>query len=121
MAKDYVVTPPFRVSFPAVFEPRGFEDQEPKYSVTMMFPKETNLKELEDLVSAVAEEKWGKKVKKFRTPFRDGDEKEREEYTGQILVNAKSKTKPTIVDQRKRPITSEEDFYPGCWARAALT
>ncbi len=33
-----ILTPEFRVSFPAVFEPSGMEGQEKKYSVTMLFP-----------------------------------------------------------------------------------
>jgi hypothetical protein len=32
-----MMTGKFRVSFPAVFAPTAFENQEPKYAVTMLF------------------------------------------------------------------------------------
>jgi hypothetical protein len=35
--REKVVTPPFRVSFPAVFEKKGFEGSEPKFSVVAVF------------------------------------------------------------------------------------
>jgi hypothetical protein len=115
------VSPFFRVSFPAVFKPRAYGNQEPVYSVQMLFPKETDLAPLKLAAQAAADEKWGdKKPKNMRSPFRDGEEKDLEEYQGMIFVTAKSKQAPGVVSQSKQKIEVEGDFYAGCWARATV-
>lgn len=120
-----VVTPEFRVSFPAVFQPKAFEQQEPKYSTVMLFDKKTNLSGLKEAAKAAAVEKWGEDQKKWpknmRKPFRDGDEKEDSVgYPGTIFVSASSKHQPGLVGPTLKPILSEKDFYAGCYARAEL-
>lgn len=119
-----VLTPEFRVSFPAVFKAKSFEGQEPKYSITMLFDKKADLTGLKKAIQAAAVEKWGedkaKWPKNLRTPLRDGDEKELDGYAGHYFVNASSKQKPGLVNQKVEPIISEDDFYAGCYARATL-
>lgn len=117
------MTPSFRVSFPSVFEATsGFEGQEAKFSITMLFPKETDLSGMKKLVDEAIAEKWGNKVPKdLRSPFRDGDEKELDGYAGHTYVKATSKTRPGIVDKDLVPIISSSDFYAGCYARATVT
>lgn len=119
-----VVTPEFRVSFPAIFEPKSFEGQEAKYSTVMLFPKKTDLTSLKLAVKNAAEEKWGpreKWPKGLRMPFRDGDEKaDREGYEGMIFVSATSKLQPGLVGADLQPILNPRDFYAGCYARAEI-
>lgn len=127
------ITPEFRVSFPSVFEPKAFEGQEAKYSITMLFGENIDLgkaasgstNSMKRIAHAAAVEKWGpdkeKWPRKLRMPFRDGDEKQDlEGYAGHIYVTASSKAQPGLIDQSKRPILNERDFYPGCYARAEL-
>ncbi len=126
------VTHEFRVSFPAIFKPKGFQDQEPKYSVAMLFPKNVKLSapankqknSLRAICSAAAAEKWGedkdKWPKRLKMPFRDGDESETDGYAGHIYCNASSKTKPGVVDKDLTPIMNEADLYAGCYARAEV-
>lgn len=120
------ITPAFRVSFPVVFKPKSFQNQEPKYSITMLFDESTDLKPLKRAALNAAIEKWGedktKWPKKLRLPFRDGGEKEDMEGYGEgvIFVSASSKTQPGLVDARRERIINESDFYAGCWARAEL-
>ena len=61
--KTKLITPTFRVSFPAVFTPRKANEGDPnavaKYSVQMIFPKTTDLTELKNAVRAAVVEKWG--------------------------------------------------------------
>jgi len=57
------ITPKFRVSFPSVFTSKSFDGGEAKYSVVMLFPKETDLKDLKRAVHNVATAKWGPKEK----------------------------------------------------------
>lgn len=131
LEKKKVLTPEFRVSFPHVFEKHsGFEGQEEKYSIVMLFPKSTDLKELKRAAFNAAVEKWGPKdkwPKNLRMPFRDGDEKQDlAGYEGTIFASASSKQKPQVVSNKKvdgqfpRIEKSDETFYAGCYARATL-
>ena len=119
------VTPEFRVSFPAVFTAKAFRDQPAKFSITMLFDKKTDLKELKRAATNALTEKWGPKEKwpkGLQMPFRDGDEKEDlQGYAGTITVSASSKTRPGVVDQKRAQIQeTDQTFYAGCYARATL-
>jgi len=126
------VTHEFRVSFPAIFEPKAFEGQEPKYSLVMLFDKKTDLgtpankqrNSLKQAVKNAAEEKWGpreKWPKNLRMPFRDGDEKaDKQGYEGTIFVSTSSKLQPGLVGPSNQPILNPKDFYAGCYARAEV-
>jgi len=118
-----LMTPSFRVSFPSVFTPSaGFDGQEAKYSLVMLFEKHTDLTEMKKAVEDCIKEKWGVKVPKdLRSPFRDGDEKELDGYKGCVFVKASSKQRPGLVDKDLQPIISQDEFYPGCFARATLS
>lgn len=120
-----VLTPEFRVSFPAVFAPKAAaEGQEPKYSIVMLFDKATDISALKSAVVAAIVGKWGadkaKWPKGLRLPFRDGSEKEYEGYENVTFVTASTKQRPGLVDQNVQPIINPEEFYGGCWARATV-
>lgn len=122
--------PEFRVSFENVHKPKAFKDgQEPKYSITMLFPKNYDLSELKRAAKNALLEKFGADQKRWpknlRTPFRNGDEEsDQPDYAGMIFVRASSKEKPPVVDQSMNPIMPDEvgkqKFYSGCYARASL-
>jgi len=122
-----VTTPEFRVSFPNVFKPKAaFEGQEAVYSIQMLFPKSSDLKDLKKLCVEVATKKWGTKEKwpkNLRMPFKSGDEKNLDNYKGMTVVEARSKLRPGLVDRHLNEIgdLEQSDFYAGCWARATLT
>lgn len=122
-----VVTPKFRVSFPALLESRFNElNKKNEFGVMMLFPKDTDLSDLKKLAKETAHEKWGKKIPKgLRSPFRSGNEKYeengREEYKDCTFINAKTKFKPGVVDANLQPILDSGDVYPGCWGRATIT
>ena len=126
-----VKTPEFRLSFPALYKPKSFEQQEAKYSCVMLFDKtKADLTGMKKAVVAAATEKWGAKEKwpkGMKTPFRDGDEKEdMDGYKGHTFVSASSKQAPQIVDYkgpgvRPEPIPETDNrCYAGCYARATL-
>lgn len=125
VAAKKVVTPEFRVSFPSVFKARAFGDQEPKFSVTMLFDKNADLGKLKQAMKNAAVEKWGPDEKKWpknlRKPLRNGDEKaDVKGYKGKLFLVASSKQAPDVVDQNLDPIIEESRFYAGCYARAEL-
>lgn len=131
--KRKCTTPKFRVSFPTVFKPKSFKGGDPKYGLTMLFDKKTDLKAMKEAAKNAGIEKfgpvenWPKDKKtgktKLKMPFRDGDD-ERDNldgFAGCIFVNATSKSPPQVIDKDGRtPLTSEVDFYAGCYARATL-
>lgn len=122
-----IMTPDFRVSFPAVFAAKeAMGGGEAKFSITMLFAPGTDLTPLKALVKAAGVEKWGPDMTKWpkplRLPFRDGAEKDYEGYgKGVVFCNASSKQKPGIVDQNVQPIIDPSEFYGGCYARATVT
>ena len=120
-----VMTPEFRVSFPSVFQPISFQNQEAKYKVTMLFDKSQDLSKLKALAKEAMEDKWpdpAKRPKNLYNPFRDGDSEKSdvEGYENTIFVTASSKQKPGVVDQNVQPIIDENEFYAGCFARATV-
>ena len=136
---NLIVTPAFRLSFPAVFKRKKFDGEEGEgaYEITMLLPKEgSDLKALKAGASRVTKEKFPDGTpKKFRSPFRDGDDEEDfedKEIDGKIVPNrargywvVKAKSKidppPQVVDLSRRPITEESgDIYAGCWCRASV-
>ncbi len=121
-----VVTPEFRVSFPAVFKPKSFQGQEAKYSVVMIFDEKTDISGIKRAVRNAIVEEFGEDKarwpKKLRLPFRNASEREGTEgyEPGKIFISATSKTQPGLVDHNLEKIIAEQHFYAGCWARAEL-
>lgn len=118
-------TPEGRVSFPQVFKPKSFRNQEPKFSMTLLFKKSSaDLTEMKRAAANAAIEKWGPKEnwpKKLKWPFRDGDkdQPDMKGYPGHIFVSMTSKTKPGLIDRQKNPIDEASgSFYAGCYAHA---
>ena len=73
-----VTTPDFIVSYPAVFEAKENLNGVLKYSVSMIFPEDTNLSRMKKAAKAAVIAKFGNSKsdwpKKIRMPFRDGNE-----------------------------------------------
>jgi hypothetical protein len=129
-----VVTPVFRVSFPAVFEAKSFEGSAPKFSVAAIWtpglftPKEKELWQgMIDLADEVSLERFKKKMSdlpgNFKRAIRDGAEKaDLGGYgDGTMFANLSSKMRPGLIDRDRTPITDADEFYPGCYARATIT
>lgn len=125
-----VVFGPCRLSYVHVFE-KFNPDNVPgggKYMTVVLIPKEE--KETMDAVRKAIEtarangisSKWGGKVPKtLEMPLRDGDDKDDEAFEDQFYINAKSSTRPGVVDRNNVPITDEEEVYSGMWAYVSVT
>lgn len=125
-----VVFGPVRLSYTHLFSkyaPDG-DTTNGKYMTNVILPKEE--KETVKAINAAIEaakkaaiaSKWGgKEPKKLDLPLRDGDEKEDEVYEGAYYLNAKSNTRPGIVDKHKSPIVDEDEIYSGVWAIISVT
>jgi hypothetical protein len=121
-------TPAFRVSFPSVFEPKpGPDGKNPKYRMSLLFPKTTDLSVLKEAIKEVAKEKWGDKLpKSLRNPIRDGDEKDAlPGYADNFFINVTSTLRPTIINTKGQELIEADigpdGFYAGCYARCSLS
>jgi hypothetical protein len=128
--ENKVIFGPCRLSYTHVFNrynPDG-DQADGKYMTNVLIPKDEK-ETIEAINKAIAEakkqaivSKWGgKEPKKLDMPLRDGDEKDDENYEGHLFVNAKSNTRPGIVDRKKVPIVDEEEIYSGVWAIMSVT
>jgi hypothetical protein len=136
-----IVTPTFRVSFPAVFQPKTMgkpgEGGKAKYSVSALFriqadaakPNEVvvnpaEFQALRDLATAAAIEKWGSREKfpkNLQTPFRNGAEKDYDGYDANIVFcTFSSDYRPGLVGPDLKEIIDPKEFYGGCYARAKV-
>lgn len=133
-----LLTPPFRVSFPQVFEKASYNNGQPRYSVTgLFFPKDFTEKDnakwkaIKVRLAEVCKEffkkdfKTMKEDRSFKIPFHKGSEKTYQGYGDPDMVYftmANSKRRPQIVKIDGSPINAEnaEEFYAGCWARASV-
>ena len=130
-----VTTPRARASYANVFEPRRSPNGDLKYSIMLLFPKDsTDFSEMKAAVVAAAQKKFpslGIKTFKdlkesgLKSPFRDGDKepkyKGKEDYKGMVFINASDKEAPGIIDENKHPITSASEFWSGCWCSVSVT
>ena len=129
MKSTKVVTGKARLSYAHVWEPASVNGSNPKYSVSVIIPKNDTdtVKRINAAIEAAITEGvgkfGGKKPNKasLKLPLRDGDvERDDEAYKGHFFINANSKTAPQIVDRAVRPILDREEVYSGCYARVSL-
>lgn len=125
--KTRVLTPEFRVSYPHVFKAQAVKPTDkPKYSVTMLFPKDTDLSAIKAAMREAKIAKFGAKENwpdDLESPVTDGDKPkfaDKEGYKGCWVIKASTNEdqKPGVVDENVKPILDSSKFYPGCFARA---
>lgn len=132
-----IITPEFRVSYPHVFKPQAPKPTDKlKYSVTMLFPKDTDLmglspdgqpRTMKEVIRNAKIAKFGKDKSEWpedlESPVIDGDNpkfSDKDGYKGHWVIKATTseEQRPSVVDNEMTPITEPSDFYPGCYARA---
>ncbi len=123
-----VITGKVRFSYANVWEPRSIDGNNPKYSVSLIIPKDDKqtLAKIKKAIEAAKEEgkpKWGGKIpNNLKLPLRDGDtdRPDDEAYENSYFVNANSNVQPGIVDAKVNPIMNQSEFYSGCYGRASI-
>lgn len=131
-----MITPKFRVSYPHVFKAQAVKPTDkPKYSITMLFPKDKELMgttvdgkpvSLKDVIRNAKIAEFGSKEnwpEGLESPVINGDDPkyaDKEGYKGHWVIKASTNEdqKPGVVDEEMVPITDQAKFYPGCYARA---
>lgn len=123
-----VITGKVRFSYVNVKEPKSINGSDPKYSVSLIIPKEDKCT-LKKVTTGIEEAKkegvvklGGKIPANLKTPLRDGDidRPDDEAYANSYFINANSKVKPGIVDKNVQPILDQSEFYSGCYGRASI-
>ena len=124
-----VVTGVVRLSYANVWEPVSIKGGTPKFSVSLIIPKddEKALAAINAAIDAAIQDgvsKFGGKIPNraaLKLPLRDGDiERDDEAYTGCYFVNANSTTAPQIVNRAVQPILDRGEVYSGCYARVSI-
>lgn len=130
-----VITGIVRFSYLFALYPRttGDDNQTPRYSVSLVIPKDDE-KTMNAIYAAInaayidGETKLKGKMKTvppletLKTPVRDGDTERPDDpvYSGCYFVNATNVLKPGIVDKYCKPITDENEIYSGMYGRASI-
>ena len=124
-----VVTGVVRLSYANVWEPVSIKGGTPKFSASLIIPKddEKTLAAINAAIDAAIQDgvsKFGGKIPNraaLKLPLRDGDiERDDESYKGSYFVNANSTTAPQIVDRAVQPILDRGEVYSGCYARVSI-
>lgn len=135
-----ITGPKTRLSYAKIWKPEAMEEgQEPKYSVSLIIPKD-DTETLDKIKAAIAAARKAGESKlsdakgkalpesRLKLPLRDGDEErsDDENYAGCYFLNATSKTKPGIVSLEKdadgkfKEIKDEAEVYSGCYGRVSI-
>lgn len=122
-----------RFSYVNVFEPRSSMGNDPKYSCSILIPKdnEAAVTLIEEAIDAAIAQgqtsRWNGKVpRNVRTPLRDGDtERDDPVYEGCWFINASAgvKSKPAVKVLENGKLVDaldNEDFYSGAYGVAVL-
>jgi hypothetical protein len=131
-----MLTPRFRVSFPAIFEPKSFEGSEPAYEVTMLFDKKylATDPEAKKLWQELLKEVKRVQDEAFKTGLpqgakfciKDGDKEktDKDGYAGCYFIKAKAnaaKVRPQVIYyETRQPVIDQAEIFPGCIMQASV-
>jgi hypothetical protein len=120
-----------RLSFPTLWEPKGFEGGKPAYSVTCIVEKDhPDLAEWQQAIDAVGKDKFKAKwadvkellTKQDKLPIHDGMNKAHlDGYEGNLYIAARTYNRPVVVDTDRTPLTERDGKpYAGCYANVSV-
>ena len=132
-ATKVVTGPETRLSYAHIWEPKTNNGSDPKYSVSLIIPKnDTKTVDAIKLAIKAAYDEGLSKLKgngktapaisAIKQPLRDGDAErpDAEAYAGCFFMNASSKNQPQIVDKQVQPILDQSEVYSGCYGRVSV-
>lgn len=122
-----------RWSYANIWDPKSINGGTPKYSVSLIIPKEdtVTVNKIKAAIQAAYEEGESKLkgngktvpvLSTLKTPLRDGDleRPDDEAYANSYFINANSATAPGVVDADCQPIIDRSDVYSGVYGRASI-
>lgn len=127
LAPKRVLTPVARAIYTNLLEPGEYEGKT-AYDITLIFEKESSMKELQQAVLYAAKEKFGNKLPDLKKTFRNGNEKVDsggpDAFENRIFIHPKSNNKPQTGYKKSGKfieITNPDEIYWGMWVRATVT
>lgn len=122
-----------RWNYANVWEPKSINGSTPRYSVSLLIPKDDKetVRKIKAAIQAAYEEGAGKlkgtsesvpPLAAIKNPLRDGDVERPDDpdYVGHYFVNANSTSAPGIVDASRQPIIDHSEVYSGVYGRASI-
>jgi hypothetical protein len=123
-----------RLSFPDLFEAKGFQGSPPKFSATFLINKTENgelayaplMKAIDDVSKTAWRGKADSVVKQLmgntqRWPVKDGDDKDYDGYKGHYSLKASNAARPLVVDRERNPVAESDGVvYAGCYVNALV-
>ena len=122
-----------RWSYANVWQAKSINGGTPKYSVSLIIPKDdvATVNKVKAAIQAAYEEGESKlkgngrtvpALSAIKTPLRDGDTErpDDEAYKNCYFINANSATAPGIVDADRQPIIDHSEVYSGVYGRASI-
>ena len=129
-----ITGPETRWSYANVWEPKSINGGAPKYSVSLIIPKNdsTTVTKITAAIEASYQEGQSKlkgnsksipPLAAIKTPLRDGDIERPDDpaYANAYFINANSATAPGIVDADRNPVLIRSEVYSGVYGRASIT
>jgi len=116
-----------RLSFPNLFQTSTFGGEDTgKYDATFILDKTDHakiIKEIDAAIKAIIKETFkGKSPGDDRLCLKDGDETEREEQQGKMIIKASTKKRPLVLNRDKTPLTEDDGvIYAGCYVNAIIS
>ena len=120
---------PVRLSFPRLFQPKAFRPgQDPRFEATFLLDPSDKahaamIAEIKAAGQKIAMEQFNGQIPKgLKTCWGKGDEKEYDGYAGMFYISTSNKTRPTVVDRNRSPLTEEDGRpYAGCFVIGTIT
>jgi hypothetical protein len=122
-----------RWSYANVWEPKAINGGTPKYSVSLIIPKDdtVTVAKIKAAIEAAYNEGAAKlkgngrsvpPLTAIKNPLRDGDLERPDDpaYANAYFVNANSATAPGIVDADRNPVLTRSEVYSGVYGRASI-
>ena len=128
MKSETRVIIPGRLSYLNVWEPKSFNGNKAKYSVSIIIPK-TDKVTVNRVQKAIEEAKkkglpkfGGTLPRNLNTPLRDGDIDRPDDpsYKGCYFVNASGYEQPKVVDRKRQEILDRSEVYSGCYGNVSV-
>ena len=134
MPTKVITGPNTRFSYLNAWEPKAIDGGKPKYSVSLIIPKDdtATLNKIKAAIQAAYEEGQSKlkgngksvpALTAIKTPLRDGDAERPDDdnlYPVDMAKLANSASAPGIVDADRQPIIERSEMYSGIYGRASI-
>lgn len=114
-----------RLSFPSLFQEAVFAGESTgKYEATFILDKEEHadvIKQIEAQIKELQKE-LKTKLAADKICLKDGDEQERPEFEGKMIIKASTKRRPLVIDRDKTPLTEDDNrIYAGCYVNGIIS